>query len=345
MMATALAVFALVLSVGCAKKPELADVQQYLASGLEKAAPYRVGAVVVETESGAEGKAVVKFKAELVTDEPLYVRVGAAEELAKTGWKEAELDSAIESAAQLPADLAEKVEKAKPKRAADLVVLKQSVAANEKRVWYGTVDAKYLVDRWSFANLATEKRETFDGQKRASFPSDAIVLGSPEAPKAFEEAVAARRNYIEAIASAQAIVKERGLREDAEKQAAAEIQRERQTRAEAEMRAAAEARSRQAAEQQAEAARRKMPVQIEFRKAAMGRGNVAVIRNTSAEMLELGVTISDGFKVWRKVVQVRPANTPGSMTEIGWAQGWDFKSGDALKLEHRYYLAQQYRAP
>ena len=361
-MAGALTAVGMLLGAGCAKTPQLADVAHYLTSTLADDTPYRVVQLAVATTPGPEGKFAVTFKAELLAEEPLYLRVGTAEELAKSGWKEAELDSAIQSAAQLPGDLAEKVEKDRPARAADLFLLKQSVSAGDRRTWPGTVEARYLEDRWSFSNLATEKREPFEGERRASFPPDAILLGSPEAANAIADAIAARRKYVDSVASAQATFRERDSQHQAETRAVADAKaRQAAAQQQAEMRAAdakarqaaaqqqaemrtadARARQAQAAQQRAEAARgQPVPVRVAFRRSTMARGAVAIVQNASAEPLEIKVTITDGFKTVQRFVQMRPAST----LEIGWLQGWDFKSGDVLLFEHRQYLPARFRTP
>src|SRR5262245_39182999 len=178
-LAAALTAVGILVGAGCAKTPASTDVAHYLISTLADDTPYRIAALDVQATPGADGKFLVKFKADLLAEEDLYLRVGAAEELAKSGWKEAELDSAIQTAGQLPPDLAERVDKDRPERAAGLVLIKQSVSPGGRRAWSGTVEAKYVEDRWSFANLVAEKREAFEGERRSSFPPDAIVLGSP----------------------------------------------------------------------------------------------------------------------------------------------------------------------
>jgi hypothetical protein len=348
----------ILFGAGCAKTLEPTDVAHYLNSTLADDTPYRVAGLAVEAMPGPEGKFLVRFKADLLAEEDLYLRVGAAEELAKSGWKEAELDGAIQTAAQLPSDLAEKVDKHQPERAVGLFLLKQSVSPGDRRAWSGTVDANYVEGRWTFSNLAGEKREPFEGERRSSFPPDAIVLGSPEAKDAIADLIAARRRYVDSVAAAQATSRERESRQQADERAVADAKaRQAAAQQQAEMRAAdvrarqaaaqqqvAEARARQAqaAQQRADAARRQIvPVRVTFRRSTMGRGAVALVQNPSPEPLEMKLTITDGFKTTQRLLQMRPA----SLLEIGWLQGWDFKSGDVLVFEHRQYLPARFRTP
>ena len=110
---------------------------------------------------------------------------------------------------------------------------------------------------------------------------------------------------------------------------------------------AAVAAAKQAADQAAAAAAEKarelampdLPVKVSTRKAMMGAGLVAIIRNFGSKELPLAVTASSSATGQSKKFQI--VVPPGGAAEIGHKEGWPFSSGDELLIAENGFRPQK----
>ena len=78
----------------------------------------------------------------------------------------------------------------------------------------------------------------------------------------------------------------------------------------------------------------RLPVTITKRQSLLGQGLVAVLTSESEKTLVIDVSVgrnNGASKDGRLVVEA------GKSKEIGWAEGWQFESGDWIYLSHRDY--------
>jgi len=86
-----------------------------------------------------------------------------------------------------------------------------------------------------------------------------------------------------------------------------------------------------------------VPVRIEMRRSAMGRGLVATLSNTSAKQLPLLVATHNPTTKATQQFSLQVA--PGLKKEIGYQEGWAFASGDRLILRSSGFEDIQYTVP
>jgi hypothetical protein len=91
----------------------------------------------------------------------------------------------------------------------------------------------------------------------------------------------------------------------------------------------------QNAELQRQAALKILPIGVGFRKAILGHGEVAVLRNLSAAGLAVNARIVDAATHQDHNFTI--AIDPGRPTEFGYAQGYAFEPGDAVTISHDGY--------
>lgn len=86
-----------------------------------------------------------------------------------------------------------------------------------------------------------------------------------------------------------------------------------------------------------------LPVRIEMRRSAMGRGLVAIFTNTSALQLSVVMgTLNPTTKaVSRKSIQI----APGAKLEIGYLEGIQFASGDEIRMHTAGFEETHYTVP
>jgi hypothetical protein len=85
----------------------------------------------------------------------------------------------------------------------------------------------------------------------------------------------------------------------------------------------------------------RVPVTVTARASLVGKGRVAVVTNsTTSALRELAVTCTDPDDPARGTHEFRVDRfEPGHHATLGWAEGWEFKTGDRLRVTCRGYLA------
>jgi hypothetical protein len=91
----------------------------------------------------------------------------------------------------------------------------------------------------------------------------------------------------------------------------------------------------QNAELQRQAALKNLPIGVGFRKAILGHGEIAVLRNLSATGLAVTARIVDAATHQEHNFTINV--DPGRPTEFGYVQGYAFEPGDAVTLLHDGY--------
>ncbi len=99
----------------------------------------------------------------------------------------------------------------------------------------------------------------------------------------------------------------------------------------------------QNAELQRQAALKNLPIGVGFRKAILGQGEVAVLRNLSEAELAVKARIVDAATHQEHNFTIDI--DPGRPTEFGYAQGYAFEPGDAVSLSHDGYKTVYWQVP
>jgi hypothetical protein len=84
-----------------------------------------------------------------------------------------------------------------------------------------------------------------------------------------------------------------------------------------------------------QAALKALPIGVGFRKAILGHGEVAVLRNLSGSGLAVKARIVDAATHQEHDFTIDV--DPGRPTEFGYVQGYAFEPGDAVTLSHDGY--------
>jgi hypothetical protein len=84
-----------------------------------------------------------------------------------------------------------------------------------------------------------------------------------------------------------------------------------------------------------EATKPPMPINIQFRKALIDPSYVLMLSNTSARDLQIMATFINPTTQARKSFTISIA--PNGRSDMGYAQGWAFHSGDKVYLQHADY--------
>jgi hypothetical protein len=86
-----------------------------------------------------------------------------------------------------------------------------------------------------------------------------------------------------------------------------------------------------------------LPIGVGFRKAILGHGEVAVLRNLSATGLAVKARIVDAatHQEHNFTIDIEP----GRPTEFGYVQGYAFEPGDAVTLSHDGYKTVYWEVP
>lgn len=86
-----------------------------------------------------------------------------------------------------------------------------------------------------------------------------------------------------------------------------------------------------------------VPVVISSRSAVLGNGEVAIFSNQTGNRLTITVKIEDKTGSNRKTGTLDL--DPNGKAEIGWMEGWRFKSGDTIEISHPDYSPKTTRFP
>jgi hypothetical protein len=308
----------------CTKQPQVQDLQTFLNSELPKDAPYSLEAIRFETSGLREGKELITFKAEVKLDRPLFRQTDTQTELRKIGWHQEQLDTALSDLRTLPVEMAKGIIETHIAATEVPTILEQVANAGDSHIWYGSVEAMHVVDKWTFSNLVTKERADFIGEPREKFGTKTYVLNGSDTAEALEATKRAHAAFIETVATHVQLAAERQSRQLAEKKAEEVIIAQEQT-----IRAA-------------EAAKRRLPVELKMRTAAFAQGQkVLLVKNATANLLSIDMLVSDGQREKRFRFDL-PIGRP---VEVGWAQGWSFKPGDIVLIRNLAYDQLSLRIP
>lgn len=85
------------------------------------------------------------------------------------------------------------------------------------------------------------------------------------------------------------------------------------------------------------------PITIMHRESAVGRGKVVVITNPSGQKVAIDVLISSSET--DQEATLKYTLNPRTFAEIGWAQGWQFVSGEEIIVSSNKYSDVEYTIP
>jgi hypothetical protein len=127
-------------------------------------------------------------------------------------------------------------------------------------------------------------------------------------------------------------------------QVTASLQAEQQQSAQ--LKASLEAATQQITQTQQQVAqlqKKDLPVTLNFRKALLGPGLVAMFKNNSSTPLEVAAELSSQSTGERRTVNlVIPAN---GIEQVGFQQGWPFAAGQHIVLENGAYRSLEFTVP
>jgi hypothetical protein len=92
-----------------------------------------------------------------------------------------------------------------------------------------------------------------------------------------------------------------------------------------------------------QAALKPLPIGVGFRKAILGHGEIAVLRNLGATGLAVRARIVDAATHQEHNFTIDVG--PGRPTEFGYVQGYAFEPGDAVTLSHDGYRTVYWEVP
>lgn len=78
-----------------------------------------------------------------------------------------------------------------------------------------------------------------------------------------------------------------------------------------------------------------MPIEVTYRKALLGSGLVASLKNTSNRFLSVRAALTNPSL--HQSMSYRVDLSPGKVKEIGHMEGWAFSSGDTIFVSHDEY--------
>ena len=78
-----------------------------------------------------------------------------------------------------------------------------------------------------------------------------------------------------------------------------------------------------------------MPISVTFRRAALDTSLVAQLRNNSGSTMKIVVQVESRTTGQSKQAELVVGST--EMTEVGWAEGWRFVSGETMRIHHADY--------
>ena len=86
-----------------------------------------------------------------------------------------------------------------------------------------------------------------------------------------------------------------------------------------------------------------MPVSVSFRKAVLDNSIVARIHNNSDATMKIVVEVSSRTTGESKKAELVIGGK--TMSEVGWAEGWRFVSGESIRIHHADYGDVQVTVP
>jgi hypothetical protein len=86
-----------------------------------------------------------------------------------------------------------------------------------------------------------------------------------------------------------------------------------------------------------------MPIEVNYRKAMLANGLVAIFKNDSTRNLSVLATFENPTLHQKKSFRVDLG--PGGSKEVGHLEGWNFESGDLITLEHNDYSTLRVKFP
>lgn len=298
------------LVAACSNNPTPNDIQRTLQERTPDAYKGITSVRPVQTEmnSEADNTVLVKFKAEIVLTEPLYMATDFSRAAQSAGVDMQKYGLAESALRSMPRNLRESVEAEAQRLLKRPTFIEQTTPGAATSEWYGSYRTKKVVDKWVITEFHTHVMPAFKGVAKASLPADALTL--QDASGWFSNA---RRDYELVF------------------QRAADAQRVQQ----AEQRAA----QAQAIAEQMQAEARKMPVNVGFRRAALD-GSM-VLRMQATAPITATLSVSRGHQSFRRDIQL----APGKTTELGHLEGWGFRSGDRLTLTNSSFDSLEFLAP
>ena len=87
-----------------------------------------------------------------------------------------------------------------------------------------------------------------------------------------------------------------------------------------------------------------LPIEVKYRESMLGKGYVAIIKNTSKSNISVNITLRTSNQDQQKKSAVI-AFEPLFEESIGWMEGWEFKSGDAITISHNEYQTSTFKIP
>ena len=86
-----------------------------------------------------------------------------------------------------------------------------------------------------------------------------------------------------------------------------------------------------------------VPVVVSYRPSLIGAGKVAIFSNQTGNRLTITVEFKNKKKNQQKngVLDLEP----NGKTEIGWAEGWMFESGETITISHPDYSSKNFTIP
>lgn len=308
------------LCVACSSKPTDADINSVIADNLPKELKSSVSVEQTQTDVSVNGEeVVVKFKTNLkliqslfeATDFDTAAKVAGGDialfEKVADSWKalspagQEALSSMVETATHKP------------------VFISEAKAAGASVEWYGSFKTRKLVDKWVASDFKTEVGPEIKGHPRSEFPDTAIE--STRASAWFADIKNKQSELLQKLDVAQKL--EQKDVEVAGAQAVAQKER-------AEKEALLAAREQQA---------RRMPLNTQFRPAALG--NTFVLRLQVDKSMSVRLDVSRGLQNYSRDLQM----SPGRVLEIGHLEGWGFKSGDAVTLSNPSFDSISFSTP
>lgn len=294
---------------GCSPKPTVADVEGILGENIPGA--LRSVAALRGTQTDitaiADGSSV-KFKSQLVLTQPLY-EIKSFEEAARHSNSDlAAYEQLKRKAFELSGDLRNRFSSQIAATTVRPVFLAEATSAGTSGEWYGSFQAKKVVDRWLPTEFKTDVQPTFKGQARAALPQGAIELST--SADWFSKARAVQTELLASIEVAQKL--EQKDADIAAARATAEQERESKN----EVLAAQRNQARQ------------LPLRIGFRNALVGGTAVLVVQGRDSMTVTLEVT--RGLQHFTKALQL----APGKTVAVGHLEGWGFRAGDSLTFHH-----------
>lgn len=86
-----------------------------------------------------------------------------------------------------------------------------------------------------------------------------------------------------------------------------------------------------------------LPISVKYRESILSKGYVTQFHNNSDKHLKVKITIASETtgKTKQGVLEIAPK----SFKEIGWAEGWQFASGESIEVFNAAYKKAQYLIP